>query len=174
MADISGASSVSRPMMSSTSFFALAGSAAGVGEGLRLYALGRVDDQHGALAGRERAADLVVEVDVPRRVDEVQDIVLAVVGGVVEPDGAGFYGDAVLALEVHVVEYLVFHLALVDCVAYLEQAVGQRGFPVVDMRGDGKVADLASVSHLSENLLREIHAQARSAAAGRARPSRGI
>jgi hypothetical protein len=36
-----------------------------VGQRLRLDALGGVDDEHGALAGGQRARDLVGEVDVP-------------------------------------------------------------------------------------------------------------
>ena len=47
----------------------------GVGERLRLDALRRVDHQHRALAGRERARDLVGEVDVAGRVDQVQHVV---------------------------------------------------------------------------------------------------
>ena len=50
----------------------------GVGQGLRLDALGRVDQQQRALAGAHRAADLVGEVDVARRVDQVEDVVLPV------------------------------------------------------------------------------------------------
>ena len=50
----------------------------GVGERLRLDALRRVDDEDGALAGRERARDLVGEVDVARRVDQVQDVLVPV------------------------------------------------------------------------------------------------
>ena len=54
------------------------GGEVGVGERLRLDALRRVHDEHGALAGRERARDLVGEVDVARRVDQVQDVLVAV------------------------------------------------------------------------------------------------
>ena len=43
-----------------------------VGEGLRLEPLGRVDQQHGALAGRERPRHLVGEVHVAGRVDQVE------------------------------------------------------------------------------------------------------
>ena len=43
-----------------------------VGDRLRLDALARVDDQQRAFAGRQRAAHLVREVDVARRVDQVQ------------------------------------------------------------------------------------------------------
>ena len=54
-----------------------------VGKRLRLNTLRSVNDQHRALAGCQRAADLVVEVNVSRRVDEVQNIGLAVFGLVV-------------------------------------------------------------------------------------------
>ncbi len=43
-----------------------------VGERLRLDSLGRVDDEQRALARGERSRDLVGEVDVSGRVDEVQ------------------------------------------------------------------------------------------------------
>ena len=44
----------------------------GVGDGLRLDALGGVDDEQRALAGGEAARDLVGEVDVAGGVDQVQ------------------------------------------------------------------------------------------------------
>ena len=44
----------------------------GVGDRLRLDALARVDDQQRAFAGGERARHLVGEVDVARRVDQVE------------------------------------------------------------------------------------------------------
>src|SRR5207245_1548521 len=47
----------------------------GVRERLRLDALRRVDEQHRALARRQRTAYLVGEVDVARRVDEIQLVV---------------------------------------------------------------------------------------------------
>ncbi len=49
-----------------------------VGERLRLDALGGIDHQQRALDGGERAVDLVGEVDVAGGVDEVEDVVLAV------------------------------------------------------------------------------------------------
>ena len=49
-----------------------------VGQRLRLDALGRVDQQHRALAGLQRPGHLVGEVDVAGGVDQVQDVVLAV------------------------------------------------------------------------------------------------
>ena len=58
---------------------ALAQGEVDVGERLGLDALGRVDDEDRALAGLEAVADLVGEVDVAGRVDQVQAVGLAVV-----------------------------------------------------------------------------------------------
>ena len=85
-----------------------------VGERLGLDALGGVDDEDRALARLQAVADLVAEVDVARRVDEVQAVGQAVLRRVLEPDGAGLDRDALLALEVHRVEDLARHLAGVD------------------------------------------------------------
>ena len=49
-----------------------------VGQRLRLDALGGVDDEDRALAGLQAAADLVGEVDVAGRVDEVEAVGQAV------------------------------------------------------------------------------------------------
>jgi hypothetical protein len=119
----------------------------GVGERLGLDALGGVDDEHRALAGGEAARDLVVEVDVARRVDEIQDVVLPVVGPVLQAHGAGLDGDAALALEIHLVEDLRLHLALVDGVALLEQPVGERGLAVVDVGHDAEITQFGQVGH---------------------------
>ena len=83
-----------------------------------------------------------------RRVDEVQDIFLAVVGAVVQTHGAGLDGDAALALKLHGVEDLILHLALFNGVTLLQQAVGQRGFAVVNVGDDRKIADMRKVGHV--------------------------
>ena len=77
-----------------------------------------------------------------RGVDEVERVDLPVLRGVVEGDGAGLDGDAALALEVHIVEDLILHLARGDGVALFQQAVRQRGLAMVDMRDDAEVADV--------------------------------
>ena len=118
----------------------------GVGERLRLHALRGVHDQHGALARGERAADLVVEVHVARRVDEVERVGLAA-AVIRQADGARLDRDAALALEVHVVEQLRLHLALIHGAAQLDEPVGQRGLAVVDVCDDRKIADVFLWDH---------------------------
>src|SRR5690606_23129650 len=81
----------------------------------------------------------------PRRVDQVQHVRIPVVGLVREPDGVRLDGDAALALEVHRVEHLRLHLALLEGARDLEKTVGQRRLAVVDVRDDGEVADVLLV-----------------------------
>jgi len=119
----------------------------GVGHGLRLHALRRVHEQHGALAGSEAARDLVGEVDVAGRVDKVELVLLAVLGLVLDTDGLALDRDAALALEVHLVEQLLLHVARRNGPRGFEDAVGQRRLAVVDVRDDAEVADVVERSH---------------------------
>jgi len=118
-----------------------------VGERLGLDALGRIHHQHRSLAGLQAAADLVGEVDVAGRVDQVQAVVQAVSCLVVEANGAGLDGDAVLALEVHRVEHLARHLSRLDRVRQLQEAVGQGGLAVIDVGDDREVAQARLGDH---------------------------
>ena len=117
----------------------------GVRERLRLDALRGVDEQQRALARGERPGDLVGEVHVAGRVDQVEHVLVAVVCRVGQPDGVGLDRDAALALEVHRVEHLRFHFARLERAGHLEEAVRERGLAVVDVGDDGEVADEALI-----------------------------
>ena len=86
----------------------------GVRDRLRLHALGGVHHEHGALACREAAADLVGEVNMARRVNQVELILLAVVGRVVHAHGLALDRNAALSFDIHAVEQLLGHIALRD------------------------------------------------------------
>ncbi len=118
-----------------------------VGQRLRLDALRHVDDQQRALDGAHRPADLVGEVDMAGRVDQVQRVALAVARGVEQPHGLRLDRDAALALDVHGIEHLLLHLALGHGAGRLDQPVGQRRLAVVDVRDDREVADVREVCH---------------------------
>ena len=117
----------------------------GVGHRLRLDALGGVDHEQRALARCQRARDLVREVHVPGRVDQVQLVDLAVGGGVEDPHRLGLDRDAALALEVHRVEQLGPHRARVHGVGELEDPIGQRRLAMVDVGDDREVPDVLLV-----------------------------
>ena len=82
----------------------------------------------------------------PGRVDEVELVALPL-----DPHGLGLDRDPALALEIHRVEQLRAHVAVGDGVGQLEDAIGQRRFPMVDMGDDREVADFV-LSHGSSAL----------------------
>ncbi len=137
----------------------------GVGDGLRFDPLGGVDHQQRSLARGEAARDLVGEVDVARGVDQMQVVLLAVVGRVGDPHGLGLDRDSALALEVHRVEHLGHVLARVDRPGELEDAVRERRLAVVDVGDDREVADPVHGSLVEVG-------RSRIRAPGRAPPSR--
>ena len=76
----------------------------------------------------------------PGRVDQVEAVGQAVAGQVLQAHGPGLDGDPLLALQVHRIEDLAGHLAGIDRVGHLQQPVGERGLPVVDVGDDAEVA----------------------------------
>ena len=116
-----------------------------VGHRLRFDALARVHHQQRALAGRKRARNFVRKIDVPRRVDQIQPVLVPVPRVVMQANAFRLDGDAALALQIHGVEHLRGHLALREGAGALEQAVGQRGFPVVDVCDDAEIPNVLGI-----------------------------
>jgi hypothetical protein len=56
-----------------------------------------------------------------------------------------FDRDAPLALKVHRVEHLLHHFPLRYGAGEFQQAIGKRGFSVIDVRNDREIADEAGV-----------------------------
>ncbi len=116
--------------------------------GLRQRPFGGVDEQHDAVDHGQAALDLATEVGVAGGVDHVDDDLGAVGlttvhGGVLREDR-----DALLALEVTGVHDAVDELGALREGARLPQhGVDQGGFPVVDVRDDGDVAEIGGSSH---------------------------
>ncbi len=112
-----------------------------VRERLRLDALRRVDHEDRALAGLQRARNLVREVDVPGRVDQVERVLDAVARGELHARGLRLDRDAALLLELHLVEELRLLLAIGQRAGHFEQAIGERALAVVDVRDDAEIAE---------------------------------
>ena len=119
----------------------------GIAQRLCLDALCGIYDQQCALARGERTRNLIIKVDVTRGVDEVHVIDLAVVRLVIHAHCACLDRNAALSLEIHIIEQLLLHLTLGDSLTLFEQAVGQGGFTVVDVRDNGKIADIFLFLH---------------------------
>ena len=103
---------------------------------LRERPLGRVDEEQHAVDHRERPLDFAAEIRVAGRVDDIDEHVLVVDGGVLGQDR-----DAALALEVRVVHGALGHaLVRAKDPALVQQGVDQRRLAVVDVRDDRDVA----------------------------------
>ena len=119
-----------------------------VGDGLRLHSLRGVHHQKCAFAAGYAAGDFVGEVHVARSVDEVE-LVLSVSALVHHLYRVTLDCDALFLLQVHVVEYLILHVALRERTGKLEKPVGQRALAVVDV---GYYAEIADVLHFIAKL----------------------
>jgi hypothetical protein len=65
-----------------------------------------------------------------------------------EPDRLRLDGDAALLLDLHIVEDLAMgHLAVGQAAGALDQPVGERRLPMVDMGDDREIADAGNVFH---------------------------
>src|SRR5699024_7862874 len=61
--------------------------------------------------------------------------------------------DAALLLDVHIIQHLVGHRAFVHAVGQFQHAVRQRGFAVVDVGDDAKIADRITSHQVSSKVL---------------------
>ena len=116
----------------------------GIGNRLGLNSLGSIDQEHRAFTGLQAFFDLVAEVHMTWRVDQVELVALALVL-VVDRHGPGLDGDAPFALQFHVVQDLGAHVARLDGARDFEHAIRQRRLAVVDVRDDREVADVLGV-----------------------------
>jgi hypothetical protein len=85
-----------------------------VGDGLGLHALGGIDHQDGPFTGGQGAGHLVGEIDVAGRIQQVELVGFAVLGGVFHGHRVGLDGDALFAFQIHRIEELVLALAQRD------------------------------------------------------------
>jgi hypothetical protein len=74
------------------------------------------------------------------RINEIELVVLAIIGFVIQADCVGFDRNATLAFEVHAVEDLLHHFALRESSSVFEQAICERGFTVINVRNDAEIA----------------------------------
>ena len=85
------------------------------------------------------------------RIDQVQDVLVAILRFVIKPDGVSFDRNAALTLKIHIVEHLILHVASTDRASQFEQSIGKRRLTVIDMRNDRKIANAGGV-HLVVNV----------------------
>ena len=113
-----------------------------VGERLCLDPLRRVDDEQRALARGQRPRHFIGEVDVAGGVHQVELIGLAILRGVGQAHRLRLDRDPALFLDVHIIKDLRRHLAFGQPAGELDQPVGERRFPMIDMGDNAEIADM--------------------------------
>ena len=123
----------------------------GVRESLRFHPLTGVYNQQGTLHRPHGAGDFVAEVDVSRRIDEVEYVVAAVLGAIGEANGLRLDGDSAFPFQFHGIQHLLSHFSRAQVSGTLNQPVGECRFSMVDMGNDREVPNARRVrgAHLS-------------------------
>ena len=101
----------------------------------------RINDKDRAFTGGKCSGNLVIEIHMPRRVDQVEGILLPVLRLIYNTHSLGLYCDSALTLQVHIVQDLLLHLAAGQRAGMLNQTVRQRRLAVVNMRNNTKIPD---------------------------------
>ena len=117
-----------------------------IGNRLCLNTLSCVDDKQCAFACSDGSGDFVGEVHVPWGINQIEYVVLTI-ELVVHLDGVALNGDPALALEIHIIEYLLLKILPRDGLCRLQQAVSQGTLPMVDMGYNAKVTYMLHLDH---------------------------
>ena len=118
-----------------------------IGQCLCLNALCCIHHQNGAVAGRQRTADLIIEIHMARSIDEVENVFLY------GTHGLCLDGNATLSLQVHIVQDLCLHLSAGEQTGLLNDAVRQGGFAVIYVCHNTKIADFALIYYCHTTVL---------------------
>ena len=110
-------------------------------KGLRLDSLRGIDHQDRAVTGGKAPGYFVIEVHMARCVNHIQNIFFSILRLINRPDRLRLDGDAAFPFQVHVVQYLILHLALGQQACFLDDAVGKGGFSMINMCNDTKISD---------------------------------
>lgn len=109
-----------------------------IGNRLGLNALRRIHNQQRPLAGCDGAGNLVGKVHMTRSVDQIEDILLSLVG-VLHLDGVALDGDSLLLLKIHVIEDLGRHVPAGECLGQFDKPVSQGTLTMVYVGDDTEI-----------------------------------
>ena len=118
-----------------------------IGHGLRFDALSGIDQQHSTLTRSQTTGNFVRKIHVAGGIDQVESIVTPVLSFIDHRHGVAFNRDPSLALQVHRVEKLGFHITHFYGARHLEDTVRQSCLSVIDMGNDAEIASMVEISH---------------------------
>ncbi len=86
-----------------------------IGDGLSLHSLCGINQQERALTGREAPRHFIREIDVPRRINQMQGVRFPVLGLIPGSHRVGLNRNTTLTFEIHGIEDLIFGLSSSNC-----------------------------------------------------------
>ncbi len=96
-----------------------------IGQGLGLNPLGGIHHQQTTFTGRQRAGDLIGKVNMSRRINQIQDILITIISDVGQTNGLGLDGDTPFPFKIHFIQKLVLHLTGRQRAGILQESVSQ-------------------------------------------------
>ena len=82
------------------------------------------------------------KINMPRRIDQIQQIVFAIRSSIIERDRIALDRDAPFTLDVHRVEHLFVKITLRDTATGLNESVGQSRLAMINMGDDAEVSNV--------------------------------
>ena len=104
-----------------------------VGQRLCFYALGRIDDQECPVTGSQAAGYFIIKVNMPRRINQIQRILMTVFGIINQAGRLGFDRYAPFPFQIHRIQELVFHFSFGNGTGHFQKPVCQRRFAMVNV-----------------------------------------
>ena len=80
-------------------------------------------------------------------INKIKLVHAAVTGLVIKCYGPCLDGDATLLFDVHRIEHLIGHFPIGQATAELNESVRKRGFAMVYMGDNRKIADMTEITH---------------------------
>src|SRR5690606_31627085 len=115
-------------------------------------ALRGVNDQQRTFTRCKRTRNFIGEVHMPRCVDQIENISLAVLRLIAQANGLRLDSDAAFTFNIHRVKDLILHLARLKPACHLNEAIGKSRFPVIDMCDNRKVTNMVKWSAHTRDL----------------------
>ena len=112
-----------------------------IGKGLRLYTLRRINHQQRAFTGCQCTTDLIGKIHMSGCVDQVQDILIAVLRMICHMNRFAFNGDSAFSFQFHAVQDLLNHFAFFKHAGFFEYSVRKCTFAVIYMSDNAEIPD---------------------------------
>ena len=106
-----------------------------------LNTLRSINHQQSTFAGSNGTRNLIREIDMSRRVNQIQNVFFSI-QYVFHLNGMAFNGNAPFTLQVHAVEYLLLGIPCADSPRDFQQSVGKGAFTMINMSYNAKIPDV--------------------------------